>query len=73
MFDYDGDGKLDVYLATVNALPLATAPKASNRLKKNFGGGKLRDETERSGLGIRGYCHGITVGDIDNDGDPDVF
>src|SRR5262249_49782518 len=46
---------------------------ASNRLYKNLGGGKFRDETERAGLGFRGYCHGITVGDIDNDGDPDLF
>jgi hypothetical protein len=73
IFDYDGDGKLDLYFATGNLLPLPDAPAASNRLYKNLGAGKFRDETDRSGLGFRGYCHGITVGDIDNDGDPDVF
>src|SRR5260370_791906 len=49
------------------------APASANRLYRNLGGGRFRDETERSGLGFRGYWHGITVGDIDNDGDPDVF
>jgi hypothetical protein len=73
LFDYDGDGKLDLYFATGNVLPLAAAPAASNRLYKNLGGGKFRDETEQSGLGFRGYCHGITIGDIDNDRDSDVF
>ena len=29
--------------------------------------------TEASGLGFAGYCHGIIAGDIDNDGDQDVF
>ena len=73
LFDYDGDGKLDLYFATGNTLPLSVPPAASNRLYRNLGGGKFHDETDRSGLGFRGYCHGITVGDIDNDGDPDVF
>ncbi len=73
LFDYDGDGKLDLYFATGNLLPLSAAPEAMNRLYKNLGGGKFREETVRSGLGFRGYCHGITVGDIDNDGDPDLF
>jgi hypothetical protein len=31
------------------------------------------DVTEQSGLSFRGYCHGVIVGDIDNDGDQDVF
>jgi enediyne biosynthesis protein E4 len=73
IFDYDLDGKLDLYFATGNTLPLSATPPASNRLYKNLGGGKFRDETERSGLAFRGYCHGITVGDVDNDGAPDVF
>jgi enediyne biosynthesis protein E4 len=73
VFDFNGDGKLDLYFATGNVLPLPAMPAANNRLYKNLGGGKFVDMTEQSGLGFRGYCHGITVGDIDNDGDPDLF
>jgi hypothetical protein len=73
IFDADNDGLMDLYFATATLLPLGTAVKEPNRLYKNLGGGKFRDVTEASGLGFRGYCHGIIVGDIDNDGDQDVF
>jgi enediyne biosynthesis protein E4 len=73
MFDYDNDGKLDLYFATATLLPLGTARKGPNRLFKNLGGGKFRDVTEAAGIGFAGFCHGIVVGDIDNDGDADVF
>jgi hypothetical protein len=73
VFDYDNDGKLDLYFATATLLPLGTAKKGSNRLFKNLGGDKFQDVTESAGVGFAGFCHGIVVGDIDNDGDPDVF
>ncbi len=73
IFDYDGDGRMDLYFATATLLPLGTAVKGPNRLYRNLGGGKFQDVTEKSGLGFRGFCHGIIAGDIDNDGDQDVF
>jgi hypothetical protein len=73
IFDFDNDGQMDLYFATGNTLPPDPARAVSNRLYKNLGGGRFRDVTERSGLGFRGYCHGAFAGDIDNDGDPDVF
>ena len=73
LFDYDNDGLLDVYFATATLLPLGKAEKGPNRLYKNLGGNKFQDVTEKSGLGYRGFCHGAIVGDIDNDGDQDVF
>ena len=73
VFDYDSDGKLDLYFATATLLPLGTARKGSNRLFKNLGGNKFQDVTESAGVGFTGFCHGIVVGDIDNDDDPDVF
>jgi hypothetical protein len=72
-FDYDNDGKLDVYFATATLIPVGTAKKGPNRLYKNMGDGTFRDVTESSGLGFEGFCHGIIVGDVDNDGDQDVF
>ncbi|MGO9921319.1 MAG: CRTAC1 family protein [Isosphaeraceae bacterium] len=73
VFDYDNDGLLDIYFATATLLPLGTAEKGPNRLYKNLGGNHFKDVTEASGLGYRGFCHGIISGDIDNDGDQDVF
>ena len=73
VFDYDKDGLLDIYFASATLLPLGTAEKGPNRLFKNLGNNRFKDVTEASGLGYRGFCHGIIAGDIDNDGDPDVF
>jgi enediyne biosynthesis protein E4 len=73
LFDYDGDGRIDLYFATCTLLPLGKAKTGPNKLYKNLGAGKFRDVTAVAGLGFAGFCHGIIVGDIDNDGDPDVF
>jgi hypothetical protein len=75
MFDFDGDGRLDLYFATGRPFPLDSeaGPKPTNRLYRNLGGLRFEDATERSGLGFSGFCHGVVVGDLDNDGDPDVF
>ena len=73
VFDFDNDGLLDIYFATCTLLPLGTAEKGPNRLYKNLGGNHFKDVTESSGLGYQGFCHGIIAGDIDNDGDQDVF
>jgi hypothetical protein len=73
MFDYDNDGLMDLYFASATTLPLGTSVKGPNRLFKNMGNGKFTDMTDAAGLGYRGFCHGIIVGDIDNDGDQDLF
>ncbi len=73
MFDFDNDGKLDLYFATMTHLPLGSVTGRPNRLYRNLGDGRFQDATGRSGLGYSGFCHGIVVGDVDNDGDPDVF
>ncbi len=73
MFDADHDGKLDLYFATATRLPVGTARSGPNRLYRNLGGNRFRDATEESGLGFAGFCQGIVVGDIDNDGDQDVY
>ena len=73
ILDYDGDGLMDLYFATCNLLPLAPRPEASNRLYKNLGEGKFLDVTDASGVGFRGFCHGVIAADLDNDGDPDML
>jgi hypothetical protein len=76
LLDYDGDGWLDVYLVQGGAFPPDPArPHTGDRLFRNRGDGTFEDATEQSGIAgmRRGFGHGVTVGDFDNDGDPDLF
>ena len=78
LIDYDGDGWLDVYAVQGGRLPDEPEPPASpqrDRLFRNRGDGTFEDVTAASGLSAMpgGYGHGVTVGDIDNDGHADLF
>ncbi len=75
LFDYDGDGYLDVYLVGGAALPSLQkeTPAYWNRLFHNNHDGTFTDVTEKAGLAGAGYGSGVAIGDYDNDGWPDVF
>lgn len=73
IFDYDGDGKLDIYFSTATPFPIGKEKTGPNRLYKNLGDNKFQDVTEKAGVGYAGFCHGAMAGDIDNDGDQDLI
>ncbi len=75
LFDYDGDGDLDIYLVDGGRLPDGTAwgqPGRSLLLRRETDG-TWTDVTESSGAGSRGYGMGCAIGDVDNDGDTDLY
>jgi hypothetical protein len=75
LFDYDNDGRLDIYFVNGAAIPSLqkTGPQYSNRLYHNNGDGTFTDVTVKAGLAGAGYGMGVAIGDYDNDGWPDVF
>jgi hypothetical protein len=79
MLDYDGDGRLDLFLVNSTRLPgyEGRGPFYS-ALYRNTGPGpdgfpQFREVTREAGLAVDCYGMGVTVGDYDNDGDPDLY
>lgn len=74
LFDFDRDGRLDVYF--VNSLTVETAgnPKAArSALYRNLGGFRFEDVTDAAGVGHPGWGMGVCVADVDGDGWDDLY
>jgi hypothetical protein len=68
--DLDNDGWLDLYLGTGNPDYGTLVP---NRMFRNDGGRRFQEVTTAGNFGHLQKGHGIAWGDVDNDGDQDVF
>ncbi|MDC0936503.1 FG-GAP-like repeat-containing protein [Pirellulales bacterium] len=67
--DFDGDGDLDAFVTLGVESTVGPSGKA-NRVLLNDGAGALSDSGQRLGFG---NSQGVTIGDIDNDGDVDAM
>ncbi|MCH8294386.1 CRTAC1 family protein [Candidatus Poribacteria bacterium] len=72
LFDYDNDGDLDLLQIRFPPPGQIDTP-APNRLFQQQPDGIFLDVTAAAGLGDPGYGQGVAIGDVDNDGDLDVY
>jgi enediyne biosynthesis protein E4 len=82
LFDYDNDGRLDIFFANgatipdpaaKGSIPRKDGPKYWDRLFHQKSDGTFEDVTEKAGLAGIGYSTGVAIGDYDNDGFEDLF
>ncbi len=75
VLDYDSDGKMDLLcLGGGTISPDGKFSGAPCGLFKNNGDFQFTDVTEQVGLNVPvDYSHGVAIGDIENDGDPDIL
>lgn len=76
--DFDQDGFMDIYACNgtwTENLSGGEKPKepSHNQLYRNMGNGTFQDVTKSSRAGGPWYTLGVTIGDYDNNGFPDIF
>ena len=72
LFDSDGDSSPEIYQVRYPQ-PANPSQAAPNRLYRMDKAGSYREVPGAAGLDDPGYGSGVAVGDIDNDGDLDVY
>jgi hypothetical protein len=83
LFDYDNDGRLDIYftngarledpMPAPGARPDKSDARFWNRLYRQKADGTFEDATERAGVRGFGYDMGAAAGDFDADGHTDLY
>jgi hypothetical protein len=74
LFDYDGDGRLDIYVITAAELtPSRARVPHRNALYRNLGGWRFEDVSERAGVDAAAWGNGACAGDYDGDGRLDLY
>jgi enediyne biosynthesis protein E4 len=73
LFDYDGDGWLDIFFTNSPSVSMALAgKKAKSALYHNNHDGTFTDVTDKAGVGYPCWAMGVAVGDYNTDGRPDL-
>lgn len=75
IFDYDGDGRPDIYLLNGSTVPGIQGKQRPPRaaLYRNLGDWQFQDVTEKAGVANERWGMSVAVGDYDNDGRPDIY
>ena len=71
--DYDSDGWQDILLVNGMDWPGHKRERTTLQLYHNNRNGTFTDITHHAGLDVEMYGMGVTVGDYNNDGFPDIF
>lgn len=77
--DFDQDGFMDLYMANgsfhdrLSDQEYEPEKIHTNQLFRNKGDGTFEDVTKKAGVGHKGYGMGVTIGDFNNDGYPDIY
>jgi hypothetical protein len=74
VFDFDHDGRPDLYFVDSLTVDTAADPNASrSALYRNLGEGRFEDVTDHAGIGHPGWGMGTCIADFDGDGWDDVY